>query len=66
MGCVQSKKHKHLSIIVSGPRRTSKESTDNLRANNENLSLFTIREESANNEESAVPSRVQSCHPTFK
>lgn len=66
MGCFNSKKSKQMTIRVSGPRKGSKEYTDNLRPNCEVVSLFTIREESANNEESAVPSRVQSCHPTFK
>jgi hypothetical protein len=63
MGCFQSKKNKD-SVSSAGKRKNSEKVERNRKELDVSSEyLFIIREVSANNEESAYPSRIQTHKP---
>ncbi|OMJ85158.1 hypothetical protein SteCoe_13548 [Stentor coeruleus] len=58
MGCISSKKVVNYNINVFEQNNDIKKETNSVLDDNPQVQLFTIREESAGFEESAMPSRV--------
>lgn len=58
MGCISSKKVVNYNINVLEQNKDFKKETNSILDDNQQVQLFTIREESAGFEESAMPSRV--------
>lgn len=60
MGCIESKKSRNMQISVVPEKKDSTEQDSRESTNKNSDPLFVIREESARNEESGNPSRIQS------
>lgn len=60
MGCLQSKKSKETGFSNAGNKENKKDLGAKKELDVNCDYLFVIKEESANNEESAFPSRIQS------